>query len=180
MNCLFVGSFNPITTSHELIAKDLLNNKIIDYLYFIPVNSNKNDLVSIEDRIKMIKLIINKKEEVLNIYDFTKDGLFNYDVLNKINNKYNITHIVMGGDLFYKFKTFKNNNIILNNYKLIIIKRDNEIEEYLNKYYKDNNIILITKTYDGSSKLAKENINKDNNYLNKKVLDYIKENKLYN
>ena len=30
-NCLFVGSFNPITKSHLNISMDLLNKKIVDY-----------------------------------------------------------------------------------------------------------------------------------------------------
>ena len=180
-NCLYVGSFNPITRAHENIAKDLLKENIIDKVYFLPVNSNKNDLVSIKNRINMIKLIKNNNIEIINIYDFNKSGLFDYNILKEINNTYNITHLVMGSDLFYKIKTFNNYQDILSEYKIIIIKRDNNIDNYINDYYDDyNNIILINKLYDGSSMIAKENLNKDNKYLDKKVFDYIKENNLYN
>ena len=182
MKGLFVGSFNPITIAHELIAKDLLDSNILKHIYFVPVNSKKTDLIMIEDRIKLINLIKNNQEDVINIYDYNTKGLFNYDVLKKITGKYNITHIIMGSDLFYRFNTFNNYELILKEYNLIIIKRDEEINKYQNDYYSSyqNKIILINKEYCGSSKIAKENLTNKNNYLNKKVLDYIKENNLYN
>lgn len=178
--CLFVGSFNPITIAHELIAKDLLKNKIVDYLYFLPVNSKKNDLKDIDIRIEMIKLIKNKKEDVLNIYNYSNTGLFNYDVLKKIN--LNITHIVLGSDLFLNFKNFKNYKEILKEYYIIVINRDSDIRDYIKDNYKEylDKIIIINKRYIGSSKKAKELLGSKNNiYLNSKVLDYINNNKLY-
>jgi len=178
---LFVGSFNPITIAHEKISKELIENKIVDYLYFLPVNSNKTDLINIDNRIEMINLIKSEKEEVLNIYDYSKDGFFNYDVLEKIN--LNITHIILGSDLFLKFKTFNNYLDILNKYYLIVINREFDTNKYIEKEYKDyiDKIIVINKQYDGSSKKAKDLLkNKDNNiYLNNKVLDYINKNNLY-
>lgn len=182
-NCLFVGSFNPITMAHENISKDLLKDKIIDYLYFLPVNSNKKDLITIDKRINMINLIKNNQEEVLNIYNYSNDGLFNYNILNSINNNIKITHILMGSDLFLKFNTFKNYQDILNNYTLIIINRNDNIADYINNNYKDykDKIILINKEYKGSSYLAKQELLENkNNYLNNKVLNYIKDNNLYN
>lgn len=178
-NCLFVGSFNPITLAHEHISSDLLNNNIIDYLYFLPVNSSKLDLISIDNRINMINLIKNNKEEVLNIYNYSKNGLFNYNILESINKEKNINYVLMGSDLFLKFNTFTNYKDILNKYNLIIINRNDNISNYINNNYKDylNKIILINKKYKGSSYLAKKELN--TNYLNNKVLDYIINNNLY-
>ena len=178
---LFVGSFNPITLAHESIVKDLIKDNIVDYVYFLPVNSSKLDLISIDNRIKMINLIKNKKIEVLNIYNYSKNGLFNYDVLKNID--LNITHIIVGSDLLFKFNTFKNYKDILDKYYLIVINRDNNTLEYLNNNYKEylDKIIFIDKKYEGSSKKAKEQLKNNNNiYLNNKVLDYIMKNKLYN
>ena len=176
---LFVGSFNPITLAHENISSDLLKNNIIDYLYFLPVNSNKQGLISIENRINMINLIKNNKEEVLNIYNYSKNGLFNYKILESINKEKNINYILMGSDLFLKFNTFNNYKDILNNYTLIIVNRNDNISDYINNNYKEflNKIILINKEYKGSSYLAKKELN--TKYLNKKVLDYIINNNLY-
>ena len=128
----------------------------------------------------MINLIKNKKQEVLNIYNYSKNGLFNFDVLKKIN--LNITHIIVGSDLFFKFNQFNNYKDILDNYYIIVINRDKNILEYINNNYKEylNKIIFVNKTYNGSSKKAKELLKSNNNiYLNDKVLDYIKNNNLY-
>ena len=180
-NSLFVGSFNPITLAHEEIANNLTREKIVDYLYYLPVNSSKTDLISIDSRIEMINLIKTKNQDVLNIYNYSKDGLFNYNALEHIN--LNITHIVLGSDLFFKFNTFKNYKDILNKYYLIVINRDNNTLEYINNNYNKylDKIIYIDKTYKASSKIAKELLktNSKNIYLNKKILDYIKKNNLY-
>ena len=178
--CLYVGSFNPITKAHENISKDLLDSNIIDFLYFLPVNSKKIDLVKIIDRINMINLIKNNKEEVLNIYDYSNDGLFNYNILEIINKDIKINYILMGSDLFLKFNTFNNYKDILNKYTLIIIKRNNSINDYINNNYQEylDKIIIINKEYQGSSYLAKKEL-PNTKYLNIKVLDYILKNKLY-
>jgi len=178
---LFVGSFNPVTLAHENIAKELLDESIVDYLYFLPVNSNKKDLISIENRIEMIKKITKENQSVLNIYDYSEKGVFNIDILLKMN--LDITHIIMGSDLFLRFNSFKNYQEILAKYYLIVIKRGLDIHKYVKEYYRDlgDKIIIIDKEYDGSSKLAKESLNNNSNkYLNTKVLDYIKTNNLYN
>ena len=177
---LFVGSFNPITKAHEQIANDLLKNNKIDYLYFLPVNSNKSDLINISERINLINLIKSNKEEVLNIFDYSNSGFFNYNILKQIKG---ITHIIMGSDLFLKFKTFSSYEKILKEYYIIVVNRDTYIHEYVINNYTEfiDKIIIINKKYDGSSKLAKDNLlDKNNKYLNKKVLDYIKEHNLYN
>jgi len=178
---LFVGSFNPITLAHENIVRDLLKNKIIDYVYFLPVNSKKSDLISIDKRIDMIKLLNIKETETLNIYDYENSGLFNYNVLNSIDKK--ITHIIMGSDLFLKFKTFANWNTILEKYYIVVIKRDFDIINYIEKNYNDykKRIVIVNQNYAGSSLKAKEALKKHYNiYLNSKVLDYIGKNNLYN
>ena len=178
---LFVGSFNPITLAHESIANELLKENILDYLYFLPVNSNKTDLISIENRIEIIKRITKENQSVLNIYDYSKNGLFNIDILLKI--ELDITHIIMGSDLFLRFSKFKNYQDILTKYYLIVINRGLDIHEYIEENYREykDKIIIVDKLYAGSSKLAKDDLKENHNrYLNTKVLDYIKMNNLYN
>lgn len=183
-NCLFVGSFNPVTNSHLEISLDLLKEKVISYIYFLPVNSNKNNLETIENRMNMLNLVINNNMKTLNIYDYSQTGLFNYLVLEKINFNENITHLLIGSDLFLKFNTFSKYEDILKKYYLIVVKRDNiEIEKLIHEKYDDykDKIIIIDKIYPGSSTKARKNLKrKENKYLNLKVLDYINNNNLYN
>ena len=181
---LFVGSFNPITKLHIDITLDLLKDNIVDYIYFLPVNSKKNNLQSISNRINMINLILKNNMKSLNILDYHESGLFNFNILEKINKKEKITHLIMGSDLFLKFNTFYKYEEILKKYNLIIIKRDGfDIENYILKYYNNyiDKFIIIKKEYLGSSTMALKNLNnKDNKYLYDEVLNYIKENNLYN
>ena len=88
----------------------------------------------------------------------------------------------MGSDLFLKFYTFTNYEDILKKYSLIIINRGNNLEKELEKYenYRDK-IIIINKTYPGSSTESRNSLKETKNiYLDNKVLDYIKKNNLYN
>ena len=89
----------------------------------------------------------------------------------------------MGSDLFLNLKNFLDYEYILKTFTLIIVKRlDFDIETYIEKEFKEykDKLIIINKEYNGSSSLAKLALKeKENKYLNKEVLEYIKENNLY-
>ncbi len=176
--CLYVGSFNPVTNSHINIVMDLLKDKKVDFVYFLPVNSKKQT-TSISNRINMLNLALknNSQTIVLNILNYTSDGFFNYKILEKLN--LNITHILMGSDLFLNFNCFLNYQDILNKYYLIVVKRNQfNLNNYILTNYSNylSKIIIIDKEYLGSSTISrKELVN-----LDKEVLAYIKENNLYN
>ena len=85
----------------------------------------------------------------------------------------------MGSDLLLHFNTFPNYLDILNNYILIIIKRDNfDINSYLQKNYSNylDKFIIIKKQFKGSSTDSRKSLNN----IPKEVLVYIKNNNLYN
>ena len=169
MKCLFVGSFNPVTLAHINISKYLLNN-YIDYLYIIPI--------------KMLELVKKNNMEILDIYKYNPDGFFNYYVLEEIKKEKQIKGVVIGADLLLKLKTFVQYEKILTNYKIIVVERmDIDIEKIIDTYYSKykESFILIDINFKGSSSDARLGLkNKKNNYLAKEVLDYIKENNLYN
>ena len=176
---LFVGSFNPITKAHINIARHLYNKKIVNKVIFLPVINNDKKLESLQDRINMINLNIDNKNylvsDIMNNYD-----KFNYKVINDIKNTYKDLYIIMGFDLIKKFKSFDNYLDIINDNHLIIINRDStykEMYKYIHKEYSDylNKIILV----DYHSKYSSSKFRQDSNVINKKVLDYINDNKLY-
>lgn len=183
---LFVGSFNPITNSHLEIALDLLKEKTLNDIYFLSVNSSKNNLISLEDRQNLINLVKKEHKSLfsIDILHYTKSGFFNHDILEKINKDISITHLIMGSDLFFKLKTFKNYENILKNYFFIIINRneDDVLEEIKKNYFSfKDKFIIVSKIYPYSSTMARDNLNQENiNFiLNKEVLAYINENHLY-
>ena len=95
---LFVGSFNPITKAHLNIARHLVNKKVVNKIIFLPVANNDKKLESLEDRIKMINLVINNSKitvtDIMNSY--TK---FNYKVINELHNTYKDLYLIIGFDL---------------------------------------------------------------------------------
>ncbi len=177
---LFVGSFNPITKAHLNIARHLVNKKVVNKFIFLPVINNGKKLESLDDRINMINLNIDNKHYLVS--DIMKDySKFNYKVINELRNTYKDLYIIMGFDLFKRFKIFDNYLDIINNNHLIIINRDSTYKEmyrYIHKEFSDylDKIILV----DYHSKLSSTKYkNNNSNVINKKVLDYINKNSLY-
>lgn len=54
MNCIFAGSFDPITLGHiDVIER---GTKLFDKVYVaVGINENKTPLISVEDRVELIK-----------------------------------------------------------------------------------------------------------------------------
>ncbi len=178
---IFVGSFNPITKAHINAIRHIINKKIVNKVIFVPVINNGKDLVSLNDRINMINLVNDNKHlivsDIMNNYD-----RFNYKVINELKKEYKDLYLIMGFDLIKKFKSFDNYLDLIRDNHLIIVNRDStykEMYKYIHKEFSDylDKIILV----DYHSKLSSSNWknSKNNNILNKKVLDYIKANNLY-
>ena len=55
---VYVGSFNPVHKGHIAIANYIVDNNYVDKLWIVPTGNywDKLDLVSIDDRINMLKL----------------------------------------------------------------------------------------------------------------------------
>ena len=127
----------------------------------------------------MINLVIdNKNIKVLDINNYNNNLTFNTNILKKIDKS--ITHLIIGDDLLLKLNTFIDYEFILKNYYLIVINRENNIYELINKYYYNykDKFIIINKKYKASSTKARDT--KSIKYLDKKVLEYIRKNNLYN
>ena len=181
---VYVGSFNPVHLGHTKIVNYLLEN-YLDKIIIIPTGNywDKMDLVSIQDRINMLKIFENDK-----IIIDTKNNniLYTYEILNNLKNKYNNLYLIIGADNIINFDKWKNYEELLT-YNLVIINRDDiNIKYYLNKLNKKDNYI-ITETLpniDISSTYIRKCI-KDNDYkelenkVDKRVLNYIEEKKLY-
>ena len=70
---IFGGSFNPPHKMHESIASQLIERKIIDKVIFVPTSNfyPKAGLISDEERLSMLKLLIkDKKEYDVSDYEF--------------------------------------------------------------------------------------------------------------
>lgn len=180
---VYVGSFNPVHKGHIKVVKKILK-EYVDKVIIVPTMSywNKNNLISISDRINMLKLY-ETKEIVIdtknNNYEFT------YQVLRNIQKEYknDKIYLVIGDDLLKDFDKWKNIFEILK-YNIIVIKRNN-IDESIYKKYEKYNFIVTNKisSKEISSTIVRNMIvngNKDVlKYIDLKVYDYIKRNNLY-
>lgn len=180
---VYVGSFNPVHKGHIKVVKKILK-EYVDKVIIVPTMSywNKNNLISIKDRINMLKLYETKDiviDNKNNNYEFT------YQVLRNVQNEYknDKIYLVIGDDLLKDFDKWKNVSEILK-YNIIVIRR-NDIEESIYKKYENYNFIVKNKisSKEISSTIVRNMILNNNKdvlkYIDLKVYDYIKRNNLY-
>ena len=189
---IFGGSFNPPHKMHLNIVEELLNEKILDKVIIVPTGlhySYKNNLVSNEHRYNMLKLMTKHNDKIeISDFEFKDEEIHSFDTLEYYKNIYknDTIYFVCGLDnISYVDKWYKG-EYLLNNYKFLVITRDtNNLDEILLKYekYKDNIIITNIKSNTISSSYIRDELKEKNynlnDYLDKKVIDYIKENNLY-
>lgn len=176
---IYVGSFNPVHVGHIHVVNYLLQNNYVDKILLLPTPSywDKTNLLDMNDRINMLKVYENDKVIVdtkHNNYPYT------YQVLNSLKKDYkdDELYLIIGSDNIEKFDLWEHVDEILEN-KVIVVKRDDtDIEKYTSKF-NTNNFIIVNefKPIDISSSRIRNN--KDYNYLDKEVYNYIKENNLY-
>ena len=143
---VFGGSFNPPTNAHINLAKQILEEyTIIDKIIFVPVSTkyNKDGLASDIDRYNMLKKICesNKKMEVSSIELDTEKQLYTIETLNKIQeqNPNKKVAFILGTDNLKELPTWHNVEKILETYKILVIKRNND---NIQKIIEENSTLL--------------------------------------
>lgn len=189
---IFGGSFNPPHKMHLNIVEELLNEKVLDKVIIVPTGlhySYKNNLASNEHRYNMLKLMTKHNDKIeISDFEFKDEEIHSYDTLEYYKDIYknDTIYFVCGLDnISYVDKWYKG-EYLLNNYKFLVITRDtNNLDEILLKYekYKDNIIVTNIKSNNISSSYIRDELKEKNynlnDYLDQKVIDFIKENNLY-
>ncbi len=187
---IFGGSFNPPHIMHENIAKFLVENKYLDKVVFVPTGNKyqKKDLIDFKHRMKMLQLITYKHPYLeVSDYECKKEQIYTYETLAYYKKLYPKDEIlfICGLDNLKDFKSWKNYEDILDNYRILVIERNNDIfSEVLTSFnkWKDNIIRVdipinnVSSTY--IRKLCYDNIF-DEKIVNKEVINYIKKHHLY-
>lgn len=175
---LYVGSFNPVHNGHIKVMNYLIDNKIVDKVLVLPTPNywNKQDLISVNDRINMLKLFETDKiiiDTIHNNYPYT------YQVIDSIKKDYknDDLYLVIGSDNLEKLYLWKNIEKILENYVIVFQRGKTNINRYLEKYDKSKFIIIDNFQNIEVSSTEIRNGGKDN--VDKKVLEYIRNNQLY-
>lgn len=137
---IFGGAFNPPTLAHINLAKQILHNlSNIKKIIFVPVSTkyNKSGLAEDKDRFNMLKTICKEFNniEVSDIELKSSRQLFTIETLDKIQeqNKNKKIFFIIGTDNLKQLDTWHNVDKLLEKYKVIVLKRNNDnISEIIN------------------------------------------------
>ena len=193
---IFGGTFNPPTRAHLDIATEALYYLDAEKVLFVPVSDlyKKDDVEISYHRVNMLNLAIGnfRRLEI----DFTEvDAValtHTYETVEKIKSRYQDKELflLIGADNLEDFKNWKNQRSIMENCSLLVVNRNNssideiiESNEILTEF-KDKVIeapieeIGISST-EVRNKIASGELEGLENLVDKEVIEYMVENKLY-
>lgn len=193
---IFGGTFNPPTRAHLDIATEALYYLDAEKVLFVPVSDlyKKDDVEISYHRVNMLNLAIGnfRRLEI----DFTEvDSVkltYTYETIEKIKSQYQDKELflLIGADNLEDFKNWKNQRSIMENCSLLVVNRNNssideiiESNEILTEF-KDKIIEAPIEEIEISStevrnRIASNELEGLENLVDKEVIDYIIENKLY-
>ena len=193
---IFGGTFNPPTRAHLDIATEALYYLDAEKVLFVPVSDlyKKDDVEISYHRVNMLNLAIGnfRRLEI----DFTEvDAIkltYTYETIEKIKSQYQDKELflLIGADNLEDFKNWKNQRSIMENCSLLVVNRNNssideiiESNEILTEF-KDKIIEAPIEEIEISStevrnRIASGELEGLENLVDKEVIDYIVENKLY-
>lgn len=154
---LFFGSFNPIHHGHLILANHLLNNELIDQVWFIVSPQNpfkkKDDLINEYTRLHLVHLAIegSKNLKVLDVEFKMSKPSYTIDTLLKLEKLYPSVKfsLILGSDGYENLERWKNGSQILEKYELLVYRRigfDNTIIKSGKTVRIENPIIDISST----------------------------------
>ncbi|MBZ4189300.1 nicotinate (nicotinamide) nucleotide adenylyltransferase [Niabella beijingensis] len=128
---LFFGSFNPIHHAHLIIANHLLNEELVEKIWFIvsPHNPLKEtaSLLNEKQRLHLTRLAVDQDTRMyVSDIEFTLPRpSYTSVTLAHLTEKYpqHQFFLVLGGDSFQNIQKWKNYDYILNNFKILIYNR---------------------------------------------------------
>jgi len=130
---LFFGSFNPIHTGHLIIANYMANYTALDEVWLVVTPHNplkkKDSLINQYDRLEMVNLAIEKTENIRSsTIEFSlPQPSYTIDTLAHLREKYpeKAFALIMGSDNLVSFHKWKNYEVILRDYRVLVYPRPN-------------------------------------------------------
>lgn len=185
---IFGGSFNPPHVMHKNLALYLIKNKYLDKVIYVPTGNKyvKEDLIDVKYRLEMLKLMVaNTKNLEISAYEMQNSLIYTYQTLDYFKKLYpnDEIYFVCGSDNLREIKSWKNYKYILDNYKLLVVKRSNDDIEEMVGNLKSKNVIAVNIPCNIpiSSSIIRKNIKLNQNFegLDLKVKKYIEKKNLY-
>ncbi len=134
---LFFGSFNPIHVGHLILANHVVNHSDLDEIWFVvsPQNPHKQkaSLLPEHHRLSIVKEAIddNPKFKASDIEFKLPKPSYTVDTLAYLKEEYPQYQfaLMMGEDNLRSFHKWKNYEVILNQYQLIVYPRVLTVQE---------------------------------------------------
>lgn len=162
---LFFGSFNPIHVGHLAIASQVVNENYAEECWLVvsPQNPFKEKKTLLDDhhRLRMVEEAVedNPKLKACNVEFYLPKPSYTIDTLINLKEKYPTIEfsIIMGEDNIKSFHKWKNYEVILRDYTILVYPRVN-VEEHLEipqeliensnvKFLKDMPVMNISASY---------------------------------
>lgn len=190
------GTFNPIHLAHLYIAYEAKSQLNLDKIIFMPAGSppHKKDKEVLEASLRynmVCEAIKNYEDFEISDYEIHKAGYsYTYETLEKFKSENNELYFITGADCLMDIEKWKKPEEIFKLSKLVVFNRPgyskknliiqkDKIEMKFNTSIKFLDIIDL----EISSSMIRERIEEGKRvdfFLSKEVLDYIKENNIYN
>jgi nicotinate-nucleotide adenylyltransferase len=128
---LYFGSFNPIHVGHLIIANHILNETALQKVWFVVSPQNpfkKSDtLLNEYDRFHLVQKAIEGDDRLkASDMEFSlPKPSYTVHTLTYLKEKYpdNQFFIIMGSDSFQNLGNWKNADVIIRNYPIVVYKR---------------------------------------------------------
>ncbi len=185
---LFFGSFNPIHVGHLIIANYMVNYTSLDEVWFVVSPQNpfkeKKSLGNMYDRLEMVSLAIGDSDRLkASDIEFTlPQPSYTIDTLVHLKEKYPTKDfvLIMGEDNLEGLPKWKNADIILRDYEIIVYPRPG----YDGGELKNHSAVTMTDTpvMELSSTLIRQALKERKNiqfYTPDKVIEFIDKKGLY-
>lgn len=158
---LFFGSFNPIHIGHIILANHIAENTDINEVWFVvtPLNpfKEKKNLLDNYSRLEMVEIAL-KKYDKLNASDIEfhlPQPNYTINTLIHLEEKYkNIQFcLIMGEDNLKNFHKWKNYEVLLERYPILVYPRisegevPDEFKQHSQIHYTKAPIIEISATF---------------------------------
>ena len=192
---IFGGTFDPIHKGHIFLCNELLEKNILDKIVLVVASvppHKENSKTSPETRLDMTRLMENDKIKVSD-YEINNGGKnYSINTLNYFSSLYpdDEIYFIAGADMILTLDSWYKAEELLLKYPFVVIDRDSSLQteeniKILSRLEKDFSAKFVftdIKTPSVSSSLIREKLkNKENlqGLLDEKIINYIKENNLY-
>lgn len=180
---IFGGSFNPPHKMHKQIVNDLLKKKYLDKVIVLPTGNqyNKKGLIDYKYRLDMLNIMFkNTKDVIVSDYECVGELKYTYQSLDYFQSIYpnDEIYFICGTDNLSYIEDWRESEYIINNYKILVVKRKGDDINNLKDKYR-NVLVADIKMQDISSTDIRNDILNVDNKLDKNVYKYILKYSLY-